>query len=105
MRSREAGQVWASRSHCKAWAFPLHKIGRQGVDVLRMAVTHHSDYVALSGHGKGCLCVVFFVCLVFLVFRDRVSLYSPGCHFVNQAGLKLRNPPASASCGLFLDGP
>jgi hypothetical protein len=35
-----------------------------------------------------------------LVFRDRVSLYSPGCpgtHFVDQAGLKLRNLPASAS--------
>ena len=34
------------------------------------------------------------------VFRDRVSLYSPGCpgtHFVDQAGLKLRNLPASAS--------
>ena len=33
-------------------------------------------------------------------FWDRVSLYSPGCpgtHSVNQAGLKLRNPPASAS--------
>jgi hypothetical protein len=32
-------------------------------------------------------------------FRDRVSLYSPGCpgtHFVDQAGLELRNPPASA---------
>jgi hypothetical protein len=31
---------------------------------------------------------------------DRVSLCSPGCpgtHFVDQAGLKLRNPPASAS--------
>jgi hypothetical protein len=35
-----------------------------------------------------------------LVFQDRVSLYSPRCpgtHFVEQAGLKLRNPPASAS--------
>jgi hypothetical protein len=35
-----------------------------------------------------------------LVFRDRVSLCSPGCHgshFVDQAGLKLRNLPASAS--------
>jgi hypothetical protein len=33
-------------------------------------------------------------------FQDRVSLYSPGCprtHFVDQAGLKLRNLPASAS--------
>jgi hypothetical protein len=31
---------------------------------------------------------------------DRVSLYSPGCpgtHFVDQAGLELRNLPASAS--------
>jgi hypothetical protein len=40
----------------------------------------------------------FLVCL--FVFRDRVSLCSPGCpgtHFVDQAGLKLRNPPASAS--------
>jgi hypothetical protein len=34
------------------------------------------------------------------VFRDRVSLYSPGypgSHSVDQAGLELRNPPASAS--------
>jgi hypothetical protein len=40
----------------------------------------------------------FFVCL--FVFLDRVSLYSPGCpgtHFVDQASLELRNPPASAS--------
>jgi hypothetical protein len=40
---------------------------------------------------------LLFVCLFFQV---RVSLYSPGCpgtHFVDQAGLKLRNPPASAS--------
>jgi hypothetical protein len=36
----------------------------------------------------------------FFVFRDRVSLCSPGCpetHVVDQAGLKLRNLPASAS--------
>jgi hypothetical protein len=35
-----------------------------------------------------------------LVFRDRVSLYSPGSpgtHSVDQAGLELRNLPASAS--------
>jgi hypothetical protein len=40
---------------------------------------------------SGCL----FVC-----FRDRVSLCSPGSpgtHSVDQAGLKLRNTPASAS--------
>jgi hypothetical protein len=35
-----------------------------------------------------------------LFFRDRVSLYSPGCpgtHFVDQAGLELRNLLVSAS--------
>jgi hypothetical protein len=44
-----------------------------------------------------------FVCLfgfLFLFFRDRVSLYSSGCpgtQSVDQAGLELRNPFASAS--------
>jgi hypothetical protein len=44
-------------------------------------------------------CFVLVLVLV-LVFQDRVSLCSPGCpgtHSVNQAGLELRNPPASAS--------
>jgi hypothetical protein len=43
---------------------------------------------------------VLFVVVVVVVFRDRVSLYSPSCpgtHFVDQADLKLRNLPASAS--------
>jgi hypothetical protein len=43
-------------------------------------------------------CVLFF-CFV-LFFQDSVFLYSPDCpgtHFVDQAGLELRNPPASAS--------
>jgi hypothetical protein len=38
-------------------------------------------------------------------FQDRVSLCSPGCpgtHSVDQAGLELRNLPASASQGLGL---
>jgi hypothetical protein len=42
------------------------------------------------------VCFCLFVCL----FQDRVSLCSPGCpgtHSVDQAGLELRNPPASAS--------
>ena len=41
-----------------------------------------------------------FVLFCFCFFRDRVSLYTPGCpgpHSIDQAGLKLRNPPASAS--------
>jgi hypothetical protein len=40
---------------------------------------------------------LFFVFVLF--FRDRVSLCSPGCPgtpSVDQAGLELRNPPASA---------
>jgi hypothetical protein len=47
----------------------------------------------------------FFFFFFFWFFRDRVSLYSPGCpgaHFVDQAGLELRNPPASASWVLGL---
>jgi hypothetical protein len=58
--------------------------------------------------GKSFIASVYFSHLLqchsffffFLVLRDRVSLYSPSCpgtHFVDQAGLELRNPPASAS--------
>ena len=45
-----------------------------------------------------------FNCL--FVFRDRVSLCSPGCpetHFADQAGLELRNPPASILSIKFLN--
>ena len=44
--------------------------------------------------------LLFFIFFYFLFFRDRVSLCSPGClgtHSVDQAGLELRNSPASAS--------
>jgi hypothetical protein len=48
------------------------------------------------------LFILFYYLFIylFLIFQDRVSLYSPGCpgtHFVDQADLGLRNPPASAS--------
>jgi hypothetical protein len=46
---------------------------------------------------------VVFCLFVCFVFRDRVSRYSSGCpgtHFVEQAGLELRNLPASASLEL-----
>jgi hypothetical protein len=42
----------------------------------------------------------YFILFYFIFFRDRVSLCSPGCpgtHFVDQAGLELRNPSASTS--------
>jgi hypothetical protein len=45
------------------------------------------------------LLLLLLFCFV-LFFRDRVSLYSLGCpgtHSVDQAGLELRNLPASAS--------
>ena len=69
-------------------------------------MSHHLGYLYLNmvenATGQTDLLTVFlFVCLVgWLVFRDRVSLCSPGCpgtHFIDQAGLELRNPPASAS--------
>ena len=44
--------------------------------------------------------LVWFGLVWFGFFQDRVSLCSPGCpetHSVDQVGLKLRNPPASAS--------
>jgi hypothetical protein len=44
--------------------------------------------------------VLVFCFVLFLVSQDRVSLCSPGCpgtHSVDQAGLELRVPPASAS--------
>jgi hypothetical protein len=44
--------------------------------------------------------LLFFCFCSCFVFWDKVSLYSPGCpgtHSVDQAGLELRNPPASTS--------
>jgi hypothetical protein len=51
------------------------------------------------GMGYASEYIISFVCLFGLVFRDRVSLCSPGCpriHFVYKAGLELRNMPVSA---------
>jgi hypothetical protein len=55
--------------------------------------------VSVGEEALSLFCFLFFVLFCF-VFLRQVSLYSPGCagtHFVNQAGLELRNPPASAS--------
>jgi hypothetical protein len=43
------------------------------------------------------LWLLLFCLFVLFCFRDRVSLWSPGTHSVDQAGLELRNPRASAS--------
>jgi hypothetical protein len=48
----------------------------------------------------GAHCLFFFFFFFFFFFLDKVSLCCPGCHrthSVDQAGLELRNPPASAS--------
>jgi hypothetical protein len=53
---------------------------------------------SLFSYEVGVTLYIYF--FIFLVFRDKVSLCSPGCfgtHFVDQAGLELRNLPASAS--------
>jgi hypothetical protein len=53
-----------------------------------------------SAGTKGVCHLAWLSSLSIFFFQDRVSLYSPGCpgtHFVDQAGLELRNPPASAS--------
>jgi hypothetical protein len=77
--------------------------------ILHLTYVKHSDKSVLGSHGTvSCLDNIslrqtFF----FLVFRDRVSLCSPGCpgtHFVDQAGLELRNPPASASWSAGIKG-
>jgi hypothetical protein len=44
-----------------------------------------------------------FIYLFIFFETGLLSLYSPGCpgtHFVDQAGLKLRNPPASETVSL-----
>ena len=78
---------------------------------LRVCITSVQDLLAFiaSGEMSGVIIIglplYVFVCLFVCLFGDRVSLYRPGCpgtHFVDQAGLKLRNEPASASQGLGL---
>jgi hypothetical protein len=79
----------------------------QYIDQARLASNSQISFcfcfpsASIRGLPLHCWPVVFLVFLfVFVFFRDRVSLYSPGCpgtHFVDQAGLELRNPPASAS--------
>jgi hypothetical protein len=60
----------------------------------------HIDSLKCHKKSRGTNLTFGFLFVCFLFFQDRVSLYSPGCpgaHFANQAGLELRNPPASAS--------
>jgi hypothetical protein len=84
---------------CAACTCSAFRIQKRASDPLELEFqTVVSTRVML---GMFCLFVCLFVfCFCFCFFRDRVSLYSPGCpgtHSVDQAGFKLRNSPASAS--------
>jgi hypothetical protein len=63
--------------------------------------SHRLESLSVDKHPADNTDFLLFVCLfLFFVFWDRVSLCSPVCpgtHSVDQAGLELRNPPASAS--------
>jgi hypothetical protein len=60
-----------------------------------------SDLLEAVSWVLGMSCLISFgrtVCIA-CFFRNRVSLYIPGCigtHFIDQAGLKLRDLPVSA---------
>jgi hypothetical protein len=72
-------EVWNENSEC-------HKEAHRTPCVVSLAMSNNAQWAMLT-----------FLCVCF-VFQDRVSLYSPGCpgtHFVDQAGLEIRNPPAS----------
>jgi hypothetical protein len=56
-----------------------------------------SYYVALAILELTLFVFVFVFCFLFFVFRDRVSLYNPGCpgtHFVDQTSVELAEIPA-----------
>jgi hypothetical protein len=56
--------------------------------------------IALHGSEARSSAISLSLFFFFGVFQDRIFLCGPGCpgtHSVDQAGLELRNPPASAS--------
>jgi hypothetical protein len=125
-----------SRLACDTWCIPVSKLtpqlkkfgggGGGGGGRITSDTANVGLYNALVSHLVGsysCLLVRLHPCLLptspnamplqrlffffFGFFRDRVSLYSPGCpgtHSVDQAGLELRNPPASASLSAGIKG-
>jgi hypothetical protein len=80
----------------------VEALGQDLKNLIQRAIKLQNENVDKTSSQRGfffCL-FVFLVVVLFFVFRDRVSLYSPGCpgtHFVHQAGLELRNLPDSAS--------
>jgi hypothetical protein len=90
-------QVWGCNSEIPClsmWTTP-------GISPVPPPPHIHAKKRIVFWEAKGQILSCLFVCLfVCLFFQDRISLCSPGCpgtHSVDQAGLELRNPPASAS--------
>jgi hypothetical protein len=91
--------MWACACMCRCLK------ARGGYQILwswsdKLSATKCGCWELNLGHLNDQQVFFFLFCFVVLFFWDRVSLYSPGCpgtHFVDQAGLELRNPPASAS--------
>jgi hypothetical protein len=83
----------------------LHKFSSIKILVLAKPITASRDH-DIEGLQQVCAEIsdiyiyIYIHTHIYMVFQGRVSLYSPGCpgtHFAVQAGLKLRNLPASAS--------
>ena len=89
--------IWQySKEHTMTWFIDQLEVTKPNISLIQVSDLLYSNWLRLW------MSVIFF--FFFLFFRDKVSLCSPGCpetHFVDQAGLELRNPPASASLALM----
>jgi hypothetical protein len=85
--------IWQySKEHTMTWFIDQLEVTKPNISLIQVSDLLYSNWLRLW------MSVIFF--FLFLFFRDKVSLCSPGSpetHFVDQAGLELRNPPASAS--------
>ena len=87
------------------WFFSLELNGKVNLGIgYRLCVCVHMCALVcmlMCAHICVCMCLaLLFCCCCCCFFWDRVFLYIPGCpgtHFVDQAGLELRNLPALAS--------
>jgi hypothetical protein len=82
---------WKEKEDAISCLWPPHACCCKHTMVYMCAQTHTHVHIIT-------IMIIIIFCL--FVFWDRVFLHSPGCpgtHSVDQAGLELRNPPASAS--------
>jgi hypothetical protein len=87
---------WVEKKQFSSWVYLYQGLSSQH------SLNRFPQQMVRRGRQNQCHPAQLFVCFfgLLLFFWDRVSLYSPGCsgtHFVDQAGLELRNPSSSAS--------